>query len=72
MAVDFSEKVQITNPPAFFLGRYILISGVVVLAVGLVTLYTGDVLMPALAWCALAIPPLAIGVILIGVSLTKI
>lgn len=72
MAVDFSEKIQITNPVAFHLGRYTVIAGFFVLALGLITMYTGDLLLPALAWCALAIPALAIGAILIAVSVTKI
>ena len=72
MAVDFSEKIQITNPTAFYLGRLIAIAGLVLLAVGLVTMYTGDLLIPAMAWCALSIPALGIGAILIAVSLTKI
>lgn len=72
MAVDFSERIQITNPTAFYLGRFIAIAGIVVLAVGLVTMYTGDILLPALAWCALSVPALGIGAILIVVSVTKI
>ena len=72
MAVDFSEKIQITNPAGFYLGRFIVITGIIVLAVGLVTMYTGDILLPALAWCALSIPALGIGAILIAVSETKI
>jgi len=72
VAVDFSEKIQITNPVAFYLGRFIAIAGLVVLAIGLVTMYTGDILLPALAWCALAIPALGIGAILIAVSVTKV
>jgi hypothetical protein len=69
---DLSEKIQITSPAAFHLGRAIFMLGLVILGLGLVTMYTGDVFLPALAWCALAVPLLACGAILIAVSVTKV
>jgi hypothetical protein len=71
MAINFSDKILVTNPTVFHLGRGIVITGAVAMVVGVVTCYTGDFLMPALAWCAWAVPTIVIGTIFIYSGLTK-
>jgi hypothetical protein len=71
VALDFSAKILITNPTTYHLGRGIAFFGLVGMAVGAISYFTGDFLMPALGWVAVATPPLVIGAILIVCGLTK-
>jgi len=71
MAINFSDKVLVTNPTTYNLGRVIIGAGVLSIIVGGVTCFTGDLFMPAMAWCAAGTPTLVIGGILVGNGLTK-
>ncbi|MEI9998473.1 MAG: hypothetical protein WDO13_04570 [Verrucomicrobiota bacterium] len=52
MAINFSDRILITNPTAFHLGRGIVVASALAFGFGIVTYFTGDILLPALAWCA--------------------
>jgi hypothetical protein len=71
MAINFSDKVLITNPTSFHLGQGILALGIIAVLVGLITYFTGDLLMPAAFWCAFGAPTLFIGAILRASGRTK-
>jgi len=71
MAINFSDKILITNPTTYNLGRGVVCAGIIAILVGIVTLFTGDLLMPALAWCALSVPIIVIGGIFLTNGLTK-
>jgi hypothetical protein len=71
MAINFSNKILITNPTTYYIGLSVAIVGVIAIIVGVVTLFTGDFLLPASAWCAIGIPTAGIGGILIPFGLTK-
>ena len=71
MAIDFSGKILVVHPTTFDLGRGILLLALIAIAIGAVTCFTSAFLMPTLAWFALAVPTLAVGAILVGVSLRK-
>jgi hypothetical protein len=71
MAINFSDRVLVTNPTVHHLGRAIVFLGAVLMAVGVITCYTGDVLLPALAWCAWAVPTIAVGIIFVFSGLTR-
>jgi hypothetical protein len=71
MAIDFSHKVMVTNPTLYYLGQVIACVGVIILIVGIVTQFTGDLFIPASAWCALAIPTAVVGGIFVWCGLTK-
>ena len=53
MAIDFSDKVLVTNPTSYYLGRIVLGLGIIVFCTGVITNFTGDFLFPAMIWCAL-------------------
>jgi len=71
VAIDFSDRILVVHPTAFDLGRSILFLGLIAIAVGVVTCFTSAFLVPALAWFAMAVPTLAVGVILVGFSVTR-
>jgi len=71
MAINFSDKVLVTNPTTYNLGRGVLCAGIVAILVGIVTHFTGDVLIPALGWCAFGVPTIVIGGIFMTNGLTK-
>ena len=71
MAIDFSSKILVTNPTTHYLGRGVVCAGIIAISVGIITHYTGDVLLPASAWCAFGIPIMVIGGILMKNGLTK-
>jgi hypothetical protein len=71
MAINFSNKVLVTNPTSYHLGRAICFAGIAAVIFGLVTLYTGDFLFPAKAWCAFGVPIAVIGIFFARSGLTK-
>jgi hypothetical protein len=71
MAIDFNDKVLVTNPTTHYLGRGVLCVGIVAIAVGIITHFTGDFILPASAWCAFGIPTAVIGWIFLQSGLTK-
>ena len=72
MAINFSDKVLITNPTSYHLGRGVLCTGILAIVVGLITHFAGcDVILPAMAWCALGAPTVVIGVVLRQSGLTR-
>lgn len=71
MAINFNDKVLVTNPTMHYLGRGILTVGIIAIIIGAVTHFTGDVLLPSQAWCAFGVPPVFIGFVLMRSGLTK-
>lgn len=71
VAIDFSDKILVVHPTTFDLGRAILLVALIAIAIGVVTCFTSTFLMPTRAWFATAVPTLAVGAILVGVSLRK-
>lgn len=71
MAIDFNDKILITNPTIHYLGRGVLGVGVTAILLGIITHFVGDFLLPASAWCALGVPTGAIGWIFFKSGLTK-
>jgi len=64
MAINFSDKVLITNPTSYHLGRGVICAGTIAIGLGLITHFIGyDLLMPAMAWCAFGPPMIVIGVV---------
>ena len=71
MAINFNDRILVTNPTTHYLGRGVLAVGIIAIAVGLITHFTGDIVLPAPAWCAFGVPTAAIGFILLKSGLTK-
>ena len=71
MAINFSDKVLVTNPTIYHLGRGVGGVGTMAIIVGIVTHFTGDLIIPATAWCVLGMPPVVIGGIFMACGLTK-
>jgi len=71
MAINFSDKVLVTNPTTHYLGRGIVCVGIIAISVGIITYFTGDLLIPASAWCVLGIPITVIGGIFMRNGITK-
>jgi hypothetical protein len=71
MAINFNDKVLITNPTAYSLGVWVIWAGAITIIVGIITQFTGDIVLPASAWCALGMPTTVIGVIFMRSGLTK-
>jgi hypothetical protein len=71
MAINFNDKVLVTNPTSYYLGRGVLSVGLIAIATGAITHFTGDFLLPAAAWCAAGVPTLFVGWILMRSGLTK-
>ena len=61
MGINFNDRVLVTNPTSYFLGRGILIGGAIAIGVGGITYFAGDFLMPAMAWVICGLPPTFIG-----------
>jgi hypothetical protein len=71
MAINFSDKVLVTNPTTYNLGKTVLCTGIVVATCGAITYFTGDLGIPPMGWCAFGAPTIVIGVILMRCGLTK-
>jgi hypothetical protein len=71
MAINFNDKVLVTNPTTHYLGRGVLTVGIMAISAGVVTHFTGDVWLPAPAWCAFGVPTSFIGWVLLRSGLTK-
>jgi hypothetical protein len=71
MAINFTDKVLITNPTSYHLGRVVLGAGIVAILVGAITHFTEDFLLPASAWIAVGVLPLVIGWIVMRSGLTR-
>jgi hypothetical protein len=72
VAINFSDKVLITNPTSYHLGRTVICAGILVVLVGVITHFIGeDVLLPSMAWCAIGAPTIIIGVVFRQSGLTR-
>jgi ABC-type sulfate transport system permease component len=71
VAIDFSDRILITNPTAYHLGRSIVFLGLIAITIGVIAWFRGDILVPAMVWFVAALPTTVIGVILIISGLTK-
>ncbi len=72
MAINFNDRVLVTNPTTHYLGRCVGGAGIIEICVGIITQFTAnDFLLPPLVWCALGIPTLVVGIILMKNGLTK-
>ncbi len=71
MAIDFNDKVLVVNPTSFFIGRSILAVGIIAIAVGVITHFTGDFLMPVNLWIALGVPTAPAGAAVMWSALRK-
>jgi hypothetical protein len=71
MALNFSNKILVTNPTSYYLGGWIIGAGLLALLACPVTLFTGEVLLPPMAWCALGVPTSVIGGIFVMCGLTR-
>lgn len=71
MAIDFNAKTHITNPTAYSLGRGVIFAGIMALAIGAISWFTTDIIMPATAWFAVAVPTLVTGIIMMKCSRGK-
>jgi hypothetical protein len=71
MAINFSDKMLVTNPTTYHLGRGVLGAGLLAISVGVITHFTGDFLLPDMAWCAVGVPTAVVGGIMMRCGLTK-
>lgn len=71
MAINFNSKVLVVNPTSFFIGSSVLGVGIVVIALGIITQYTSDFLLPALVWVACGVPAVGAGVIMMFSALRR-
>jgi hypothetical protein len=72
MAINFNDRVLVTNPTTHYLGRFVGAAGIIEFAIGIVTQFTPtDLFLPPLAWCALGVPTLVVGIIFMRNGLTK-
>jgi hypothetical protein len=71
MAINFSDKVLVTNPTTYYLGLSVFCLGVALVIVGVITYFTGEIIMPPPGWWAVGVPLSIIGVILVPFGLTK-
>lgn len=71
MAINFNDKVLITNPTSYYLGRAVLCVGIIAIIVGLITFFAGDFLMPASGWVVAGIGPTFIGWVVMRSGVTK-
>ena len=71
MALDFNNKIMVTNPTSYVLGQGVLCVGIMAIAASVITYFIGDFLMPATAWCAFGIPTSVVGGIVMGSGLTR-
>ena len=61
VGINFNDRVLVTNPTSFYLGRGILAVGIIAIAIGAITQYMGDFVLPAPVWIAIAVPTIFIG-----------
>jgi tetrahydromethanopterin S-methyltransferase subunit C len=71
MAINFSDKVLVTNPTTYSLGRGVLSAGLIAISVGAITHFTGDFILPPMAWCALGLPTAVVGGIFMRCGMTR-
>lgn len=71
MAINFNNKVLIVNPTSFHLGRGVLIVGIIAIAVGAITYFAGDFIMPSSAWVICGLAPTFIGWIVMKSGVRK-
>ena len=71
MAINFNDKVLITNPTSYYLGRGVLCVGIIAIIVGAITSFAGDFLIPASAWIVIGIGPTFIGWVVMRSGLRK-
>ncbi len=71
VAINFSDKILVTNPTCYHLGRAVVCAGIGAIVVGVITLYTSEFYLPPMAWCARGVPTTAIGAIFVACGLTK-
>jgi len=71
MAINFNDKTLVTNPTSYYLGRGVLVIGIIAIVIGVITHFTGDIFLPAAAWCAFGVLPVFIGLVLMKSGLTK-
>jgi len=71
MGINFNNRVLVTNPTTYGLGLCVMGMGIMAIIVGIITYFTGDLLIPGLGWCALGTPTLVIGGILRVNGLTR-
>ena len=71
MAINFSDKVLVTNPTSYRLGQAIIGGGIIAIIIGIITCFTGDFLFPGLTWCAIGTPIVVVGLIVRATGLTK-
>ena len=61
MGINFNDKVLVTNPTSYHLGKSVLVVGIIAIAVGAITYFFGDFVMPSSGWVACGLPPTFIG-----------
>ena len=71
MGINFNDKVLVTNPTSYHLGRGILIVGIIAIAVGGITQFTEDFIVPAAIWIAVGVPTIFIGWIVMRSGVRK-
>ena len=71
MAIDFSNKILVTNPTTYYIGLSVAFAGIVAIIFGIITSFTGDILLPASGWCALGVPTAGTGGVLMPFGLTR-
>jgi hypothetical protein len=64
VGINFNSKILITNPTTHYLGRGVFGIGIMAIITGAITLFTGDLFIPAFGWCVLGVPPTFIGLVL--------
>jgi hypothetical protein len=69
--MDLSNNMLVTNPTTYSLGKCVISAGIAVIITGVITQYTGDILLPALAWCAFGIPTTVIGGIFMAAGVRR-
>jgi hypothetical protein len=71
MAINFNDRVLVTNPTTHYLGRGVLAVAIIAIITGIITHFTGDVLLPAPIWCVFGVPTGFIGWVFMKSGLTK-
>jgi len=71
MAINFNDRILVTNPTTHYLGRGVFGVGISAILTGLITHFTGDILLPAAAWGAFGVPTVFIGGILMKCGMTR-
>jgi hypothetical protein len=69
--MNLSDKMLVTNPTTYGLGIIVISAGIFTVILGVITLYTGDILLPAGAWCAFGIPTTVIGGIMMAAGISR-